>query len=302
MTMVNNTILINRDLVIDHCGNVWNEFMETIPEPHVELFEKGLAIVFRAFPESLVSTQIIELVVDEQLDSNMRSMALRKIIYDNIRDIINKMGITLNNDYLELDHLDLLCDIADFFFVVTLIEDSMSTVYPQLQATDVHPKYRFIHAFTKAMTDTEEPDISELECVLDDVSEVTLDTICASLTGHDNQDIPPDNIIKRVVGAKDVLDGSLGYQHVRNGGGLGSPVENYLNFFAHELRVLLEQDTLESYIEYGRNVISLYMISELNDDRIKEALLNYFDGRLDDLTALIRIESIVKSLNLPAGN
>ncbi len=90
MTVVNNTILVNRELVIDHCGNVWNEFMETIPEPHVELFEEGLAIIFRAFPESLVSTQIVELVVDEQLDAGMRSMALRKIIYDNIRDIINR--------------------------------------------------------------------------------------------------------------------------------------------------------------------------------------------------------------------
>jgi|AGFT01.1.fsa_nt_gi hypothetical protein len=302
MTVVNNTILVNRELVIDHCGNVWNEFMETIPEPHVELFEEGLAIIFRAFPESLVSTQIVELVVDEQLDAGMRSMALRKIIYDNIRDIINKMGVTLNNDYLELDHLKLLCEIADFFFVAPLIEDSLSTIYPQLQATDSHPKYRFINAFTKAMRDEEEPDISELECVIDDVSEVTLNAISDSLTGQDNQDVPPDAIIKRVVGAKALLDGSLGYQHVRNGGGLGSPVETYLNFFAPELNKLLNQDTLDSFLEYGRDVISLHLISEINDDRIKETLLRYFEGRVDDLTAQIRIESMVKALNLPNGS
>jgi len=302
MTVVNNTILVNRELVIDHCGNVWNEFMETIPDPHVVLFEKGLAIIFRAFPESLVSTQIVELVVDEQLDANMRSMALRKIIYDNIRDIINKMGVSLNNDYLEVDHLDLLCDIADFFFVVTLIEDSLHTIYPQLMATELHPKYRFINAFGKAMCDEEEPDLSELECILDDVSEVTLKEICDSLTGVENHDVPPENVIKRVVGAKATMDGSLGYQHVRNGGGLGSPVDSYLNFFSPELGKLLAENTLDSYIEYGRNVISLHLISEINDDKIKETLLRYFEGRLDDLTALIRIESMIKGLNLPNGS
>lgn len=302
MKIINDTTLADKELVINACGNSWVEFSETIPEVHVEQHEKGIAIILHAYPDSLLPTQIIELVVDEQLDANMRSVALRRVIYQNISELINKMGVTLSRDYVELHHLPILYEIVEFLYYVTLIEDSFQTILPQLLATDVHPKYRFINALSKVIFDEEEPDISELEYIIDDVSEVSLKELCDSITQVEDHDIPPENIIARVKATASMLDGSFGFQHIRNGGGLGSPVDSYMNFFNGELTALLANDTVESFVEYGRHVISLYLISELNDDKIKEALLVFFDGRIDDVSALIQIESIVKSLPLPSAN
>lgn len=302
MAIVNDTALADKELVIAACGNSWVEFSETIPPVHVETHENGIAIILEAFPDSLLPTQIIELVVDEQLDAQMRSVALRHVIYQNISELINKMGVVLNKDYLEIHHLPLLYQIAEFMFRVTEIEDSFQTVMPQLLASDTHPKYRFINALAKVIFDEEEPDISELEYIIDDVSEVTLKDLCDSIAQVDNQDIPPENIIDRVVAAREALDGSLGFQHVRNGGGLGSPIDSYMNFFNPELSALLGAESLESFVEYGKHVISLYLISEINDDKLKEALLAFFDGRIDDVSALIQIESMIKSLKLPSAN
>lgn len=302
MTMVNNTAVADKEMVIAACGNSWVEFSETIPSPHTEQHEKGIAVILTAWPDSLLPTQIIELVVDEQLDANMKSVALRHIIYENISELINKMGVSLNKDYLEISHLPLLLDLAEFFFVVTEIQDSFQTVLPQLAASDEHPKYRFINAVSKVIFGEEEPDLSELEYIIDDVSEMTLKTLMDSITQTDGEDVPPENIINRVVAAREALEGSLGFQHVRNGGGLGSPVDNYMSFFNPELSALLGAESMDSYVEYGKHVISLHLISDINDDKLKEALLVFFDGRIDDVTALIRIESMIKSLNLPSAN
>lgn len=299
---MNETPITDLETVLAYCGNNWTEFSETIPAEHAALHVRGIALILTAYSDSLLPTQFIELSIDERMDSHMKSVALRKLIYDNLLDIINKMGVSLNIDIVEITHIPLLMDIIDFFYTITEIEDSYTTVYPQLIADDESPKYRFINAISKVIYDTEEPDISDLESIIDDVSEVSLKTLADAITNTDGEDIPPDNIITRVVQNKNKLDNSLGYTHVRNGGVVGSDINSYLNFFTKELTTLLEQDTLEGFEQYGYDIISLHLISDINDDKLKDTLLRFFDGRIDNIQSLIRIESYIKSLILSEVN
>lgn len=291
----------DKELVIHYCGDTWLEFSDSIPDPHVKEHARGMALILTFYPDSLLPTQFIELVVDERLDANMRSAALRQLIYTNMLDIINKMGVSLNIDYVELNHLPLLCSIVEFLLSVTQIDDAYQLVLPQLEASDTHPKYRFINALSKVVYDEEEPDVSDLECLIDDVSTVTLKMLSDSIMGREDIDTPPTNIINRVVANRTLLDGSLGFQHVRNAGEVGSAVTSYLNYFKPELTALLGSDNDDDVVKYGKDVISLYLISDTPNDTLKDTLLVFFDGRIDNLRAVIQIESIIKNLVIPVG-
>ena len=300
MSIVVNIEQQNKELVRAYVGDHWDEFSLTIPPLHVIEHERGIATVLTIYPDSLLPTQIIEINIDDNLDAHMKSNALRHVLFDQLKDIVNKMGVSLNNDYLEITHLPYLIDIAEFFMVVTEIDDNIQTVLPQLLADSEHSKYRFLNAFGKVYQDgNEDADLSEFEYIIDDVSEVSLKMLVDSITGTDGEDIPPENIINRVTLNKDLLDGSLGWTHIRNGGVVGSSVETYLTFFNKELTALLEKEDTESFVAYGKDVISLHMISELNNDDFKNKLSLYFECRVDDLQALINIESLIKSLTLP---
>lgn len=303
MTTVNNLQQRSRNITLQYLGDHWNEFETGIPAAHIELYEKIIAVIMTAYPDSLFPTQFVELTMDESLGYEEKSMALRYIFLDQLTEIINKIGIWLNKDFVEVKHLPELVEIADLFFYMTEISDAENTLLPLIAATDNSPKYRFIHTLCKVIyPEEEEPDTSEYECLIDDVSEDTLRALEDSITLQDRHDIPPDMVIVRVQANSELLNNTLAYTHVRNNGSLCASVESYIGFYKAELDKILEDESIPSAVQYGREIIAFHLISNFNDEQIKNHLLTYFDGRVDNLVANFQIINMVNKLILNVPN
>jgi len=117
------------------------------------------------------------------------------------------------------------------------------------------------------------------------------------LTGDVDEGIPA-NIIKRVRANRALIDGTLAYEHVINNGTVGSPVETYLGFFKTDLVKLLDYPSMDNQILYGKEVMGLYLISELNNDTLREELLDLVNEITTDHLALLAIEKLIGQLDL----
>lgn len=302
MNLVKDVAAHNAALTREAVGDSWSEFITTVPKEHTALYERGIATVLFAYPDTLMITQIIELVGDESLSPEDKGMSLRYVLLEQLVDIINKMGVWLNKDYISIDHLIELMNMAEFFYTVGDIQDANNTILPFLLATDTDPKYRLLNCLGKALyDDTETPDVSEYEWLIEDVAEATLKSLADSLTGTDYEEIPPTSVIDRVKSNRDTYDNTLGYEFIKKGGSPCSAVETYLNYYASHLTALLTNDDIESAVQYGKEIISLHLISDYNDSQLEDKLLTFFDGRLDNIAAVFLIEKMVKSLKLNIG-
>jgi len=299
METVNDATAHNHAVVLNYIGNLWLEFSSQVPSEHIALYERGIATVLFAYPDSLMPSQIIELLSDETLAPEDRGMALRYVLLDQLVDIINKMGVTLNKDFVEVKHLTEFLNMAEFFYVCSEIEDAYNTILPMLLASDNAPKYRLIGCLGKAFFfENEDPDVSEYECLIDDVAESTLKALADAITQEDTSDIPPDSVIQRLKANQAIYGDTLAYQYVRKGGSLCNALETYLNYFRQQLSELLNEDGIEYTVQYGKDIIALHLISDLNNSQIIDKLLTFFDGRVDNIAAVFQIEKLVKTLVL----
>lgn len=280
-------------------GSIWEEFRSTIPVEHAKLYEEGLALVFLTYPDSLVINQLMELLIDENITSMEKSMSVRMITYDQIMDIVNKIGIVINKDFVELRYLQQLISLADFFYVVSETENAEVTFLPILLAGDVPPEQRLITALAKdAYPELDDPDMSDYECLIEEVPLSVIKSLIESIEGTEEEDIPDPVIIRRVKLNRQLLDTSIGYMHVRNGGAVGNSLEVYFNFFMHELSASMV-DTPEQFI---LDVISIHLISEVGNDTLKDKIRLYLDGNMNNVVELMKSQSLIDAIQLGDNN
>lgn len=294
--MINEWDEINDDdyetLPLHHLGDTWSDFKSFIPEEHYKLLTRGLNFILITYPDSLLPTQITELFVDEQVDIPQKKQIVWSLIVDNIMEILVKSGITVSSEYIENKYLYHYLMVLELIFTLPGYEDTLG-LSNILDSMDNDPKDRFLLVLEKVHG--EGFDSEPYQYFIEDVSEVLLKSLSSGLKKDDELENPPQNIIDRVIDNKPAFKDTLTWDHIVNHGQLGGSVESLLNFFKRDLLRIMED---AGQYEYGRNVICLYFISELNNNKLKEAIARYLDEVVDDITVRMKLDELINSLKI----
>lgn len=276
-------------------GGIWVDFKASIPDPQAKILTDGFNLILLNVPESLLQNVITELLVDEEFDTAIKKKQIYELITNNIIDVLSRLGFIINLDEVTHERLEELIHVGNFFHEMDQYEDVIG-LGNILDSVDIPPVDRFLLIFQKYMGD--DVSLVNYELLLQDVSEVTLKAVRDNLLTGDVEDGIPLNIIKRVRANRGLIEETLAYEHVINNGRVGSPVETLLNFFKVDLVKLLDYPSMDNQIQYGKEVMALYLISELNNETLREQLLVLINEITTDHLALLAIEKMIGLLDL----
>ena len=303
----------DEDLAIPLMGGIWSDFKDSIPEPQAKILTEGFNLILLGSPaesdqedlsdpdfasgrhDTMLTNLITAVLVDDTTHTAEKKNAVFQLITSNIIEALVNMGFTLNEDEVSQDRLKPLCQLVSLFYDLNNYQDLIGLA-DVLDSADIPPKDRYLMVMQKYLGDNFDLDVYEL--MVDDVSEVTLKAIRDALLQEDITEMPPQAIVKRIIQNKVHLDGTLVYQHIRNNGTVGGSVQSFLNFYRRELETLTDEPTAESLLQYGKEVIAIFLASELNTPVLKDKLTRYLADIVTDYQVSIRIENIINGLVL----
>lgn len=305
----------DEDLAASVIGGPWIEFKKTIPEVQAKVLVEAFNLILLtdssnpvqnesvpldedtviARPSTLVPYQIGNLLVDENQEIAGRKLRVYEILLEAVLNLVRQLGFSINEDMVQAEKLPAVCKIAHFLFEVQGYQDLIGMA-GILESRDIDPAERYIMCLQKFYGD--ELDVDVFYEILEDVSEMTLQTILNDLAGESMTDVLPESLIKRVQANKDLIEGTLALQHVRLNGQLGGTLDSFLSFFAGELAPLTNNLTGETVLAYLKELAGFYLISEVNSPHIKERLNVNINNWIDDPIVLMKAESFVNKLVL----
>lgn len=284
------------DLAAKLIGGIWVDFKASIPAPQAKILTDGFNLILLNVPESLLQNVITEILVDETFDTPIKKKQIYELITNNIIDVLTRLGFAINLDEVTHERVEELIHVGNFFHEMDHYEDVIG-LGDILDSVDIPPVDRFLLIFQKYVGDS--VSLVNYELLLQDVSEVTLKAVRDNLLTGDVEDGIPANIIKRVRANKALIEGTLAFDHVINNGRVGSPVDTLMNFFKPDLAKLLEYPSMDNQVTYGKEVMGLYLISELNNEPLREQLLSFINNDvITDHLALLAVEKMIGLLDL----
>ena len=284
------------DLAAKLIGGIWVDFKASIPAPQAKILTDGFNLILLNVPESLLQSVITEIIVDETFDTPIKKKQIYELITNNIIDVLTRLGFTINLDEVTHERVEELIHVGNFFHEMDHYEDVIG-LGDILDSVDIPPVDRFLLIFQKYVGDS--VPLVNYELLLQDVSEVTLKAIRDNLLSGDVEDGIPANIIKRVRANKALIENTLAYHHVINNGRVGSPVDTLMNFFKPDLAKLLDYPSTDNQVAYGKEVMGLYLISELNNEPLRDQLLAFINNDvITDHLALLAVEKMIGLLDL----
>lgn len=273
-------------------GGLWTSFRNSIPALQATELDKAFNLIMMADGESLMPSQITSVLIDEYLDLSVKKQTVYVVIATNIIDLLTRMGVTLDEDIVGEDKLSQLFVLANFFFELKEYEDLIG-LKGLLESYDIPPVDRYLRAMSVYWG--EDFDISEYECLVQDVSEVTLKTIKDALFNPDDVETPPEPLQRRVIANKELLMGTKAYDHVVKNGQLGCSMISFLSFYKEELETIMEKDALA----YAKEVLGFYLISEINNEYLKDKVTQYLYSMITDVVTLGKVEALIDSVVIP---
>lgn len=304
------------DLASTVMGGIWADFREAIPKPQGDLLTEGLNLILLAhtpsedikdlldpefldgFTTSELPSILTNVLVNEGITINTKKTMIYEHITGNMIEALVKMGFVLSEDEQTIDQLPLMCKLVNVFFDLQGYEDTSGLVNI-LESSDIEPKERFLLVLQSYLGD--DFDYEGYSLLVEDISEVTLASIKMALIEESAIDTIPDNIVIRVRNNKELVDHTLAYAHVRKNGQVGGSINGFLSFFSEQLLAVLEdgtKDQTQANIEYGKEIIAFYLISEINNSSLKDKLLGYLNTIIEDHVALLKLETLVNNLVL----
>jgi hypothetical protein len=274
-------------------GGMWITFRSAIPPLQAKILDKAFNLILLSDENSVLPSQIADLLSNTDIDLPVKKQAIFVMLTVNIINLLTEMGITLNQDVAGEDKIKELTKLLDFFLSLQDYQDLIG-LKSLLECMDIPPVNRLLQAMQKFWGEDE--DLSEYECMIEDVSEVTLKAIKDTLFSPDEMVNTPDNIVTRVIANKTFMEGTHAYDHLINNGQAGGTMSTYLNFFKAPLEALLEANTLEANLQYAREVIALYLISEINDNWLKEKATQYLYSVIEDIASITKVEEMMEGV------
>jgi hypothetical protein len=291
----NEAVIVSEgeDFAATLLGGIWVSFKDAVPAPQAKILTDGFNLILLSEPESLMPGVITEILIGEEYDTNIKKKQIYELITNNIIDVLTKMGFIINLDEVTHERVEQLIEIGNFFYEMDNYEDLIG-LGDVLDSTDIPPVSRFLLILQKYLGDN--ADLGEHELLIEDVSEVTLKAVRDNLKQADVEDGIPETLIKRIRANVENIRGTYAFQHVTSNGRVGSSVDTLLSFFKPELQKLIDYPDHDNLVQYGKEVIAIYLISELNDQQMRDQLLVYLNNVVTDHLALIAIEQLVEKL------
>lgn len=301
------------DLAATLLGGIWSDFKLCIPEPQAKILTEGFNLIilsqpeqtqeesladpeaFAAHSDSLVPNTITNVLLDENSHVAEKKNLVFSIITGNIIETLVNMGFTLHEDEMTQEVLPQLCKIVSVFFDLQQFEDVMGLAN-LLESTDIPPKDRWLGVMERYLGVNF--DLNDYELLIDDVSEVTLKALRDGLMQDEEIESPPQQIITRVIKNREKLDGTLAYKHVRANGQVGGSIQSFLSFFSRDLDELTDNQTDDNMFQYGKEVVALFLVSEINNESLKDRIMRFLSTVVDGLVPMNRIEVLINGLVL----
>lgn len=277
-------------------GGLWTTFRNAIPRLQAKELDEVFNLIMVSDPDSLLPSQVSTVLVDEQLDVPMKKQTVYVVMTTNIIALLKRLGVEVFEDIAGEDKLGELYKLANFFFILEEYEDLIG-LKGLLESYDIPPVNRLLQAMTVYMGEDE--DLSEIECLVEDVSEVALKAIKDALFNPEDIESTPKPIQDRIIANKLLIEGTLAYRHVTNNGQLGGSVLNFCNFFKGDLEALTDDPTEANLIQYAKEMIGIYLISEINNEWLKDKLSQRLFNVITDMNALIKVEQLIEQVVLP---
>lgn len=283
------------NLADEAVGGLWIAFRNAIPAAQAKELDDAFNLIMISNPESLMPSQITQILVDESQDTSRQKQSIFVVVTTNIIDQLERMGFTLFDEVGE-DKLEFLYKLANVFFELEEYQDLIG-LKGLLESYDIPPVNRLLAML--ALYWGEEEDLSEYECMIQDVSESTLKSVKDSLFNPEDIDTAPKPIQDRIIANKKFMEGTIAYRHVTSNGQLGGSVRSFLTFFERDLQAILHEETPDAMVKYAREAISLYLISEINNEYLKDKVTQYLYSVITDMHALMRIERMIEQVVIP---
>jgi hypothetical protein len=274
-------------------GGMWFTFRSAIPPLQAKILDNAFNLIMLSDENSVLPSQIADVLANTDLDMPVKKQAVFVMLTVNTINLLTEMGVTLNQDVVGEDKLKELSKLLDFFLSLQDYQDLIG-LKSLLECMDIPPVNRLLQAMQKLWGEDE--DLSEYECMIEDISEVTLKAIKDTLFSPEEMANTPDNIVNRVIANKAFLEGTKAYDHLINNGQAGGTMPTYLNFFKDYLEELLAVNTVEANLAYAKEVLCFYLISEINDHWLKEKVSQYLYSVIEDITSITRIEEMIEGV------
>lgn len=282
------------DLLI---GGLWTTFRNAIPDEQSKILDRGFNLIMLADEDSLLPSQIAGLLLDDFKDTAAKKLSVFTAITTNIIVLLEGFGIVLNEDEAGENKLTELVNLADFFFDLNDYQDLIG-LKGLLESQDIPPVNRFLQAMV--IFYGEDFNITEYELLLVDVSEVTIKTIKDALFSPDDTINPPDSLVNRVIANKHLLEGTKAHAHVIRNGQIGGTVASFMAFFKEHLEDLLDAETENETLQYAREVIGIFIISEVNDSLLVDRVTKQIYSVVNDAVTMMKVDQLIKLIEFPA--
>lgn len=295
---IDNGVLLEegQNLAEGMVGDIWITFQNSIPPLQVKELDRSFNLILMAVPESNLPQHITAILIDDQLELATKKQTIYLAMATNIIELLANLGVTLFDEVVGEDKLTELNTLAEFFFDLREYEDLIG-LRSLLEALDIPPVDRFLQAMTVYWG--EDFDLTEYECLIEDVSEVTIKSIKDALFNPDDVETPPESLQRRIIENKDFLKDTLAYSHVTSNGQLGGSMNSFMNFFRNDLEEMVSDQSEAGILKHAKEILGFFIISDINNEWLKDKATKYLYTIVTDYIVLTKVEALIEEVIIP---
>lgn len=287
--------LTNVDLGVENLGEMWQDFIARCTPEHATQYNQAYNLIAISFPESFIDNTITHILVDEAIGTADMMAHIRILFIDTIIDALQIMGIIIDKDWIDPNSLPELIVVLDTIFMVDGMTDLIG-LYDTLNDEEADPKERFIRVVRMTQPQF---DMENMEYYIKEVSTNVIRGILIGINVIDQDDetwVDPW-LQKRIKANAEFLKGTMGGEHIINGGGVGQDFDGYHKLFTNQLAKALVDDDATIYLT---NVLSLMLISYMTDEDITGQFSALVEEHCSTIEEAYKGTSILNKVKLDA--
>ncbi|UYE93477.1 hypothetical protein [Shewanella phage FishSpeaker] len=281
---------------VEIIGEPWHVFGESIPKEQYNVLSGVLKLLY-AIDDTM--NELTPLIIGTLINEGLGIQSKKLEIYLTLNNVLNEQleaaGIHLHEEYKGFEYLPLHTYLFAVLFEIGGLEDVYG-LSDKLLNTEIDSVSRFEQLLQVFYTEEE---LEDVIYHVHDVSERLLTSVAGTLKNDDTLlEGVSDATIERIKANMLFMDDTLGRQIVTNGSALEGDIGTFKTFFKNELETLRLDTSEEGLKKYVFNVVSLYLVSNINTPTLLVKLAEEFAELSDDILQAMNIESYLKLLVL----
>lgn len=288
---------LDANIVLELIGAPWGEFSLSIPEEQYNVLNSSFKLLFCMLEETgELSALIQDTLQNPELETHPKKIELHNTALNSIISLLNDAGVYLNEGYDDYDYLPYLNNFLSMMIDLNITEDVyglVDTLTDQDQATTDRFlfTYNCIHG---------EKDSDVIECMLEDVSENLLKNFVSVIRQDEFVAETISPLVKnRILNNKSFFTDTIGKEVVINNSAIEASIDSLKGFYQLELESLSKLTfDLPGAVQYVNNLISIYLVSSLNTDKLKEKLTKEINDISDDIITVTTLDNLLGSVKL----